>query len=142
MAAELQPIWRQILSDEGRKKFGLKSGPSIPFLIGVYHYHGKLSDKDLESKICLQKVFSEILSSKHKVSITYCRDLGVEVIRNSTHQNHMPITSDNISGVIDRLWGAYGKYIQGHRFSCDKVDNSWREFDLIKEISVIKTIKI
>ena len=137
------PIWQQVLSDEGRKKFGFKIGPTLPFLIGVYHYLGKLSDEDLHSSICLRKIFEDIFEvGEGIVGITYCNTIDAMVIRNATLAIHNPITSDNSEDKIKEIWEMYGKYIISQKFSCDNTDNSWREFDETTEIPNIKTIKI
>lgn len=137
------PIWQQILSEEGRRKFGFKIGPTLPFLIGVYYYHGKLSDEDLNSTICLKKLFEDILETgEGAVGITYCNTIDAMVIRNTTLAAHNPITRDNAEENIEEIWEMYGKYIRCQKFSCDKIDNSWRKFDTVTEIPNIKTIKI
>ena len=138
---EILPIWQQMLSTETLLRFGFSQGPTIPFLIGVYHFHGQLSDDDLNSKICLQKVFTEILDTGDgKVGITICTNLGVEIIRKIIFQSQNPITHENVSTHIDNIWETYGKYITTQRFSCDKEDNCWRKF-IHKEISNIEKIK-
>lgn len=137
----IQPLWEQILSDKGKKIFGLTTGPSIPFVVGVYHYYNKLSDKDLESKTCLQKVFSEILESRQGIAgVTICPRLGVWVLRNVTSKNHNPITSISCDSMIEKLWDEYGKFITTHRFSIDRIDHHWRQFD-DSEIKSIITLK-
>lgn len=139
----IQPIWQQILSDEGRRIFGFRIGPTLPFLIGVYHYHGRLLDEDLNSKVCLQKVFDDIFENgEGMVGITYCNTLDAKVIRKATLPAHNPITKSNVESNIEIIWNTYGKYIKTHRFSCDKADHSWREFDEDTEVPNIKTIKI
>ena len=55
---------------------------------------------------------------------------------------HNPITRDNVEAKIEEIWEMYGKYIKCQKFSCDKIDNSWRKFDETTEIPNIKTIKI
>lgn len=139
----IMPIWQQILSDEGRRKFGFRIGPTLPFLIGVYHYHGKLSDEDLNSTICLKKLFEDIFETgEGVVGITYCNTIGAMVIRNATFAIHNPITRYNVEENIEKIWRMYGKYIRNQEFSCDKTDNSWRKFDKTTELPNIKTIKI
>lgn len=136
------PIWQQVLSEDGRKKFGFKIGPTLPFLIGVYHYHGKLSDENLNSPICLKIIFEDIFKTgEGSIGITYCNNLGTMVIRNATLAAHNPITRDNVEEKIEELWKNYGKYITTQRFSCDREDNCWRGFDS-REILNIRTIKI
>lgn len=137
-----QPIWQQILSEEGRRNFGLTTGPTIPFLVGVYHYYHKLNDEELKSEVSIKKVFDEILESGQGiVGITICPGLGVEVVRNAQSQSHNPITNENIEEWCKRLWKDYGKYISAQEFSCDKIDHSWRRF-VPNEITKIETIKI
>ena len=138
-----QPIWQQILSEDGRRNFTLTTGPTIPFLVGVYHYFNKLCDEDLNSEACIQKVFNDILKSgQGVVGITICPSLGVDVVRNAQLISHNPITNENVHVWSKKLWDKYGKYISSHKFSCDKEDHSWRKFDDKTEITKIKTIKI
>ena len=49
--------------------------------------------------------------------------------------NHSSSTADWNEYII-RLWDDYGKYIKSHRFSIDKDDHSWREFDADEEIKL------
>lgn len=137
-----QPIWQQILSEEGRKNFGFAVGPTIPFLIGTYHYYNKLNNEDLNSEICIRKVFDEILETGQGiVGITICPNLGVEVIRNAQMPSHNPITNENVIEWCKKMWTGYGKYISTQKFSCDRTDHSWRKFNP-DEISKIETIKL
>ena len=134
---EVKPLWEQILSADGKNLFQLKIGPSIPFLIGTYQYHRKLNKDDLNNEICLRKVFGEILETEHcAVGITICPALGVDVIRIATSPAHNPIKYGTLNEYIIRLWDDYGKYIKSHRFSIDKDDHSWREFDADEEIKL------
>ena len=63
----------QILSTEGKKIFGLTNGPSVPFIVGVYYYHYQLSNEDLESNLCIKKIFREIFEQRHcMIGVTIC----------------------------------------------------------------------
>lgn len=134
------PLWKQILSPNGLRLFHMTVGPSIPFLVGVYHYHHQISDDELLSDACIRKIFTEILdtASDSSVGITTCPTLDVLVIRNATLQSHNPITAANLEYNIEKAWTDYGKYIKSQRFSIDRDDHSWRPF---KEETEIKWIK-
>lgn len=136
-----KPIWMQILSTEGKKIFELTTGPSIPFVVGVYHYYNQLSDEDLESNICLRKIFIEILE-QHQciVGVTICPRLGVYVLRNAMSEHQNPITESNYESMIEKLWAEYGRFIAERRFSIDRADHHWRGFD-DEEIKSIITLK-
>ena len=136
-----KPLWMQILSTEGKQIFGLTTGPSIPFVVGVYYHYNQLSDEYLETDICLQKIFSEILGQNHCMAgVTICPGLGVHVLRNAMSECHNPITEANCDSMIEKLWGEYGRFITERRFSIDKVDHHWRAFDE-NEIEKIKQLK-
>ena len=124
------PIWQQILSDMGLKKLGFKNGPTIPFLIGVYHHLGVLSFDELQNDSCLRKIFKEVLMSGDGIiGVTYCKDLDAKIVRRAQLESHNPITLCNCEEYISQIWREYGKYIQTCRFSCDRQDNAWREFN-------------
>lgn len=135
-------LWKQILSPQMMKLFGLKVGPSIPFLVGVYHYHRQISDDDLLSDACIRKIFTEILDTADdcQVGITPCNKLGVNVIRKATLPSHNPITATNLEYNIEKAWSEYGKYIKSKRFSIDSEDHSWRIFDEETEVEHIKQL--
>lgn len=131
----------QILSTEGKKIFDLTTGPSIPFVVGVYHYYNQLSDEDLESIICLKKIFIEILEqNQYIVGVTICPRLGVDVFRNAMSEYHNPITEGNYVYMIEKLWVEYGRFITERRFSIDRLDHHWRVFDE-SEMEKIKLLK-
>ena len=124
------PIWQQILSDMGLKKLGFKNGPTIPFLIGVYHHLGVLSFDELQNDTCLRKIFKEVLMSGDGIiGVTYCKDLDAKIVRRAQLDSHNTITLCNCEEYISQIWREYGKYIQTCRFSCDRQDNAWREFN-------------
>ena len=124
------PIWQQILSDIGLKKLGFKNGPTIPFLIGVYHHLGVLSFDELQNDTCLRKIFKEVLMSGDGIiGVTYCKDLDAKIVRRAQLDSHNTITLCNCEEYISQIWREYGKYIQTCRFSCDRQDNAWREFN-------------
>ena len=87
------PIWQQILSDMGLKKLGFKNGPTIPFLIGVYHHLGVLSFDELQNDTCLRKIFKEVLMSGDGIiGVTYCKDLDAKIVRRAQLDSHNTIT--------------------------------------------------
>lgn len=138
MTEIINPIWLQILSKEGLANFELKNGPTIPFLVGVYHHFNKLSDHELDSKDCIRKIFAEILTdTQTNVSISVCPQLGVHIIHNASVNI---LTLDNQESWAETLWSNYGKYIKARKFSIDTDDYSWREFDK-NDFNHIATIK-
>lgn len=127
---DAKPLWKQILSEEGKRLFQLKVGPTIPFLVGAYYHKRLLSDDDLNSRASLRKVFHEITTTEPgAVGITICPHLGVEVVRITTSPGHNPLFASNLDEYIDNLWERYGRYISSRKFSIDTADHSWREFD-------------
>lgn len=137
------PLWQQILSPEGRKIFKLKTGPSIPFLVGVYFMHHLLEENELTSDSCIRRVFEEILNTKGDmtVNVVHCQTIDAKVITIKPSNNNTSLTDLSIDRWVKLLWEEYGKYIQNRRFSIDKDDHSWREF-IKEEKEIIEQLKI
>lgn len=137
------PLWWQILSPEGRKSFNLKTGPSIPFLVGVYFQFNLLEESDLNTDHCIRRVFEDILNTKDDttVNIVYCRTIDAEVLTIEPHDENANLTDLSIDRWVKLLWEKYGKYICNKRFSIDRNDYSWREF-IKEEKEIIEQLKI
>ena len=125
------PFWRQILSPEGRKSFDLKTGTSIPFLVGAYFQHHLLEENELSTDSCIRRVFEDILNTKGDtvVNIVYCQKIDAKVVTIEPYNDKANLTDLSIDRWVKQLWEEYGKYIRSKRFSIDKDDYSWREFN-------------
>lgn len=137
------PLWWQILSSEGRKLFNLKTGPSIPFLVGVYFQHHLLEENELSTNSCIRRVFEDILNTKGDttVNIVHCPTIDAKVVTIKPSNDNANLTDLSIDRWVKLLWEEYGKYIQSKRFSIGKDDHSWREF-IKEEKEIIKQLKI
>jgi len=121
----------------------LKTGPSIPFLVGVYFMHHLLEENELTSDSCICRVFEEILNTKGDmtVNVVHCQTIDAKVITIKPSNNNTSLTDLSIDRWVKLLWEEYGKYIQSKRFSIDTDDYSWREF-IKEEKEIIEQLKI
>lgn len=137
------PLWKQILSEEGKRRFELRVGPSIPFVIGAYFLHHIFTNNDLQTSKCIEKLFNEILSTQGDVvvNIQPCGTLGTDIIAIRPEESSYMLTSANADELCTAIWNKYDKYIKQHLFSIDKDDHSWRNFNE-QEIDNIKSLVI
>ncbi len=133
---------------DNKKLFDVNYGFTFPFIIGAYHIMGIFDETDLQSKLCLNKLFSIILDTAKGKNmavarcstcnynfILYCESEEIMEYRDSfvsldkmVYTDEEPIHSiETIDDLINKIWEDCEKNIKEKKFSIE--NREWREFN-------------